>query len=64
MADGRIRVCIATDSLGMGADIRDIHRVIQVRAGDSVAVMLQRLGRAGRDGISQAEGVVLFERQL
>jgi superfamily II DNA helicase RecQ len=61
---GTIRWIIATDSLGMGADIRDIARVIQVRAGETASAFLQRIGRAGRDGISPVEGILLFEKGL
>lgn len=64
LAASKIRVAIATDSLGMSVDIPDIQRVIQVRAGDSIAAMVQRIGRAGRNGVIQAEGIVLFEKHL
>jgi ATP-dependent Lhr-like helicase len=64
LADGSIRIVIATDSLGMGADIPDIHRVVQVRAGVSLGATVQRIGRAGRAGNSQAEGIVLYEPAL
>jgi superfamily II DNA helicase RecQ len=64
LTDGTYRVVVATDSLGMGQDIRDIKTVIQVKANESIPAMAQRIGRAGRSGTTQAEGIVLFERAL
>lgn len=64
LKDGSLRWVIATDALGMGADISDIQRVIQVRAGESAAAFLQRIGRAGRDGVTPVEGIVLLEKEL
>jgi Lhr-like helicase len=59
--EGKLRWVVAADSLGMGADIKDIGRVIQLRVGDSAGAALQRLGRAGRDGTTPVEGIILFE---
>jgi ATP-dependent DNA helicase RecQ len=64
LADGTYRLVVATDSLGMGQDIPDISKVVQVGAGDSLPAMVQRAGRAGRNGRLAAEAVVLFEPGL
>jgi Lhr-like helicase len=64
LKDGTFRWIIATDALGMGADIGDIMRVIQLRAGESPGACVQRIGRAGRNGVSKAKGIVLFEPEL
>jgi ATP-dependent Lhr-like helicase len=41
---GTVRWVIATGALGMGADIRDIMRVIQVRSGEST-IIVQRVDK-------------------
>lgn len=62
--NGPLRIVIATDSLGMGADIRDVFRVIQVKAGDSTAALMQRAGRAARDGVMLGEAIILVEKEI
>jgi ATP-dependent DNA helicase RecQ len=59
LADGSCRTVVAMDATGMGPDIPDIDRVIQVPPDDSVSPLVQRLGRTGRDGQRQAVGVLL-----
>ncbi|KAL9938461.1 hypothetical protein V8E36_003084 [Tilletia maclaganii] len=60
---GELVCVIATDALGMGADIAAILRVIQwgIAKESSPAAVLQRLGRAGRRPTERAEGVILAE---
>ncbi|KAL9936638.1 hypothetical protein V8E36_004706 [Tilletia maclaganii] len=54
---------IATDALGMGADISSIMRVVQwgIAKETSPAAVLQRLGRAGRQPLDKAEGIIVAE---
>ncbi|KAL9938189.1 hypothetical protein V8E36_002812 [Tilletia maclaganii] len=60
---GEILCVLATDALGMGADIAAILRVIQWGIGKetSPAAILQHLGRACRRSGDAATGIVLVE---
>ncbi|CAD6906450.1 unnamed protein product [Tilletia controversa] len=63
LQSGEIVCLVATDAMGMGADISRIRRVIQLGFGvdDSEAAILQRVGRAGRFSLETAEGILLLE---
>lgn len=62
--DGKVRIIIATTALGMGVDIKGLHRVINYGPPSDVESYLQEVGRAGRDG-QQSEALLLFHgRQL
>jgi hypothetical protein len=41
-------VIVATSVLGLGVDVGDLHRVIQIDAPSTVSSFLQRMGRTGR----------------
>ena len=48
--EGSIRLVIATSSLGMGVNIRDIRYIIHYGSPMSLDDYIQGIGRAGRDG--------------
>ncbi|KAF7318341.1 Bloom syndrome [Mycena chlorophos] len=58
---GRIRILIATEAAGMGADIPDIELVIQFGFPKTLSMWIQRAGRAGRSPEIQARAVLLAE---
>ncbi|KAK7027844.1 bloom syndrome [Favolaschia claudopus] len=58
---GKIRILVATEAAGMGADIPDIELIIQFGVTTSPEVSVQRFGRAGRDPSLQARAVLLYE---
>ncbi|KAH7921723.1 P-loop containing nucleoside triphosphate hydrolase protein, partial [Leucogyrophana mollusca] len=60
----RVRILIATEAAGMGADIPDIELVIQFCIPSSLEVWAQRAGRAGRSPNIQARAVLLAESLL
>ncbi|KAF9945828.1 hypothetical protein BGZ70_003541 [Mortierella alpina] len=47
--DGKLRVLLATEALGMGMDISDVTLVIQYGLPKNISALVQRLGRAARD---------------
>lgn len=47
-AEARNCVIVSTSTLELGIDVGDLDRVVQIGAPNSVASVLQRLGRAGR----------------
>ncbi|KAG0015684.1 hypothetical protein BGZ82_001318 [Podila clonocystis] len=53
---GKIHILFATEAAGMGCDIPNVIQVIQY--GDMPS-MVQRFGRAVRDGITQGYGILL-----
>ncbi|KAJ7092198.1 P-loop containing nucleoside triphosphate hydrolase protein [Mycena epipterygia] len=58
---GKIRILVATETAGMGADIPDIELVIQSGFPKSLSVWIQRAGRAGRSPDLQAHAILLVE---
>ncbi|KAI5891101.1 P-loop containing nucleoside triphosphate hydrolase protein [Schizophyllum commune H4-8] len=60
--NGRIRILIATEAAGMGADIPDIIQVIQLGAPRSLSIYLQRAGRAVRNAVLQGRAYLLMEK--
>ena len=62
--NGKVRIIIATTALGMGVDIKGLHRVINYGPPSDNESYIQELGRAGRDG-KQSEALLIFHgRQL
>ncbi|KAJ3524971.1 hypothetical protein NMY22_g10774 [Coprinellus aureogranulatus] len=59
--EGRTLILIATEAAGMGADIPDVEQVIQLGVPQSLAVWVQRAGRAGRDKTLKARAILLVE---
>ena len=62
---GVTRLLIATDAVGMGVDIPDVHRVIQWKIPRHLSIcgLYQRFGRAGRNG-DLAIAIAYFEPSL
>ncbi|KAF9969049.1 hypothetical protein BGZ73_008783 [Actinomortierella ambigua] len=60
-AQGDVVVLISTEAAGMGCDIRHVDRVVQFKCPKTMkmSTLVQRLGRAARDGSSQGEAIVL-----
>ncbi|KAJ6526206.1 P-loop containing nucleoside triphosphate hydrolase protein [Mycena sp. CBHHK59/15] len=61
---GKIKILVATEAPGMGADIPDIELVIQFGVPSSLSVWTQRAGRAGRSPELQARAILLVERSM
>ncbi|KAJ7619939.1 P-loop containing nucleoside triphosphate hydrolase protein [Mycena polygramma] len=61
---GKIKLLVATEAAGMGADISDIELIIQFGVPSSLAVWTQRAGRAGRDPSLQARAILLYEKSM
>ncbi|KAF8168911.1 P-loop containing nucleoside triphosphate hydrolase protein [Pholiota molesta] len=61
---GKVRILIATEAAGMGADIPDIEQVIQFGVPSSLAVWTQRAGRAGRSANINARAILLVEKSM
>ncbi|KAJ7152391.1 P-loop containing nucleoside triphosphate hydrolase protein [Mycena filopes] len=61
---GKIKILIATEAAGMGADIPDIKVIIQFGVPSSLPVWIQRAGRAGRSSELQARAILLVERSM
>ncbi|THH29776.1 hypothetical protein EUX98_g4410 [Antrodiella citrinella] len=59
-----ISILVATEAVGMGADIPDIAQIIQFGAPSSLTIWLQRAGRAGRDPDIYAVAYFLVEKSV
>ncbi|KAL1681648.1 P-loop containing nucleoside triphosphate hydrolase protein, partial [Schizophyllum commune] len=62
--EGAIKILIATEAAGMGADIPDIMLVIQLGIPGSLSIYLQRAGRAVRSATLQGRAILLVERSV
>ncbi|KAL1701333.1 P-loop containing nucleoside triphosphate hydrolase protein [Schizophyllum commune] len=60
----KIKILIATEAAGMGADIPDIKVVIQFGVPSSLSVWGQRAGRAGRSPYIHADAHLLYEKSV
>ncbi|KAJ7474944.1 P-loop containing nucleoside triphosphate hydrolase protein [Mycena latifolia] len=61
---GKIKILIATEAVGMGADIPDIELIIQFGVPSSLSVWIQRAGRAGRSPEIHARAILLVEKSM
>ena len=60
--ESKFNILVATEAAGMGCDIKDIVRVVQYGYPPDINCLVQRLGRAARDGTSQGYGIFLVPR--
>ncbi|EUC54314.1 DEAD/DEAH-box helicase [Rhizoctonia solani AG-3 Rhs1AP] len=60
-ASGEVRILICTEAAGMGCDIPDIERIIQLGICQSIDAFMQRIGRAWRGSNGKGEGWLIFE---
>lgn len=58
LKSGSLKVMVATASLELGLDIGSIDLVVQIGSPRSIAVMLQRLGRAGHRASAISRGIL------
>jgi ATP-dependent helicase Lhr and Lhr-like helicase len=58
LKSGTLKVMVATASLELGLDIGSIDLVVQMGSPRSIAVMLQRLGRAGHHKAAISKGIM------
>ncbi|KIM73718.1 hypothetical protein PILCRDRAFT_15010 [Piloderma croceum F 1598] len=61
---GKVKILIATEAAGMGADILDIEQVIQFGVPSSLSVWIQRAGRAGCSPDINARAILLVEKSM
>lgn len=50
LESGTVKLVFATEALGMGADVKDIRRIVHIGCPTSLETYMQQIGRAGRDG--------------
>ena len=50
LSTGEVLLVFATEAFGMGADVKDIRRIIHITCPPGIETYLQEVGRAGRDG--------------
>ncbi|KAK5820997.1 P-loop containing nucleoside triphosphate hydrolase protein [Linnemannia elongata] len=55
----KVLILLATEAVGMGCDINNIARVVQYGIPQSLASLIQRLGRAARDSKLQGIGLTI-----
>ena len=62
--NGKVRIVIATNALGMGVDIKGLYNVINYGPPSDLESYVQEMGGAGRDG-KNSEALPMFRgRQL
>ncbi|KAF7328216.1 Bloom syndrome [Mycena venus] len=61
---GKIKILVATEAGGMGADIADVELIIQFGIPASLSIWTQRAGRAGRSPELQARAILLVEKSM
>ncbi|CAK5270381.1 unnamed protein product [Mycena citricolor] len=61
---GNIKILVATEAAGMGADIPDIELIVQFGVPKSMSIWTQRAGRGGRDLQIQARAIMLVEKLM
>ncbi|KAF9109539.1 hypothetical protein BGX30_008366, partial [Mortierella sp. GBA39] len=60
--NGQIRILLSTEAAGMGCDIDDIIRVVQIKCPTNITTLAQRLGRAARSPALQGVGILCVLR--
>lgn len=56
---GSVRTITATSALGMGVDMKGLHRVINYGPPNTIEAYVQAFGRVGGDG-ANSEALLLF----
>jgi hypothetical protein len=64
LQDGSLKVCVATDALGMGMDFKRIQRVILWMPPLSFLSLVQKIGRCVRDGLAIGEAIIYLTAGL
>lgn len=55
---GEIRILMCTNSAGMGVNFADVHNIIHYGLPREMDVLVQQMGRAGRDGVFSNELII------
>ncbi|KAF7331133.1 P-loop containing nucleoside triphosphate hydrolase protein [Mycena sanguinolenta] len=58
---GEIKILLVTEAAGMGCDIPHVEQVVQFMVPASLSIWMQRAGRAGRDFLIAAHGILLVQ---
>ncbi|KAJ3964339.1 P-loop containing nucleoside triphosphate hydrolase protein [Lentinula raphanica] len=58
---GKLKILLTTEAAGMGCDLPSIHRVVQFMVPKSLAIWLQRAGRAARSPAICGEAFLLVQ---
>ncbi|KAI7815953.1 hypothetical protein BC939DRAFT_378746, partial [Gamsiella multidivaricata] len=56
---GSILLLLSTEAAGMGCDINNVDRIVQVKCPTSISSFVQRLDRVARDPKRQGLGILL-----
>ncbi|XP_071109643.1 bifunctional 3'-5' exonuclease/ATP-dependent helicase WRN-like [Haliotis cracherodii] len=59
--DGQVRLLLATEAYGMGADSPNVHSIIHVGPPNTIETYTQEIGRGGRDGL-QSSATLYFNK--